>query len=152
MTHLSSDSTSPLTWYIRGAAKYAWSRGGDVAAPANYVGDKRTDLAVVRHGSTRQVPLTWYVRGLSWVEWGYSGSGISGGGDVAVPANYIGDSHAEIAVWRPSNGTWYVRGASSWITWGRDGDWLVPGNYIGDSHADIAVWRWSTGTWYIRTL
>ena len=74
--------------------------------------------------------------------------------DVAAAvagADFTGDGRADLAVWRPWNGTWYVRGASA-VQWGNTGDIPVPGDYTGDGRADLAVWRPSTGTWYVRGM
>jgi hypothetical protein len=66
-----------------------------------------------------------------------------------------GDSKADISVFRPSTGQWFVlRSATSntaWGTyqWGVNGDLPVPGDYDGDGKSDIAVFRPSTASWYI---
>jgi hypothetical protein len=60
----------------------------------------------------------------------------------------------DLAIWRPSNGEWWVMGAtggSQQVTqaWGISTDKPVPGDYDGDGKTDFAVWRPSDGTWYI---
>ena len=59
------------------------------------------------------------------------------------------------AVWRPSDGTWYISSATSaqgaplYQSWGSTGDIPVPGDFDGDGKTDFAVWRPSQGTWYV---
>ncbi|MCB0345809.1 MAG: VCBS repeat-containing protein [Bdellovibrionales bacterium] len=75
--------------------------------------------------------------------------------DVPVPADYSGDGRSDYAIWRPSDGTWWVSLADNstlfaGVQWGLPGDIPVPADYDGDGKADFAVWRPSTGEWYAR--
>jgi len=64
--------------------------------------------------------------------------------------DFTGNNKADIAVYRSSNGYWYVRGGFP-VRWGiQAGDIPVPGDYNGDGTTDIAVYRNSNGYWYIR--
>jgi hypothetical protein len=63
--------------------------------------------------------------------------------------DFTGNNKADIAIYRPSNGYWYVKGGSN-VRWGiQAGDQPVPGDYNGDGTTDIAVYRNSNGYWYI---
>lgn len=57
---------------------------------------------------------------------------------------------ADLAVWRPSTGVWYLFGGA-WITqsWGASGDVPVPGDFDGDGKTDFSVFRPSTNVWYV---
>ena len=40
---------------------------------------------------------------------------------MPVPGDYNGDGRTDLAVWRPADGTWYVRGVAA-TAWGASGD------------------------------
>ncbi len=84
--------------------------------------------------------------GLHHVSWGMTG-------DYVVIGDYNGDGRDQIAVWRPSEGNWYIldeNNVPTVIQWGLPGDIPVPGDFNGDGKTDPAIWRPSTGTWWVR--
>jgi len=73
-------------------------------------------------------------------------------GDTPVPQDYDGDAKADLGVWRPLEGRWYLlpsAGGFSVQSWGLPGDTPVPADYDGDRKADLAVFRSSQGAWFI---
>jgi hypothetical protein len=131
-----------------------WS--GDVPVPADYDGDRRVDVAVWRPGSGQ-----WYILG-SRHNYDPAAATVSAWGagwapfqDIPVPADYDGDGRADLAVWRPATGQWFIRRSGTGTSWvigwgsGSHRDVPVPADYDGDGRADPAVWRPGTGTWYV---
>ena len=119
-------------WYVRGGISTIYGKSGDKPVPGDYDGDGGPTL---RCGARRP------------------GSGTSAGspprpygksGDKPVPGDYDGDGDADIAVWRPSTGTWYIRGQASVVLGTAAGDVPVPADYNGDGRTDLAIWRPST--------
>ncbi|HVE56683.1 MAG TPA: VCBS repeat-containing protein [Pyrinomonadaceae bacterium] len=82
-------------------------------------------------------------------EYIYAGSRILAVEDAnAAPA-----ASADLAVWRPSSGVWWVLGGTSSqqfsLSWGQEGDIPGQGDYDGDGKTDLCIFRSTTNTWWI---
>ncbi len=118
------------------------------AGVVDFDGDGRTDRAVFR-------PLAggseWWI--LNSSDATHRGLVYGVAEDIPVPGDYERDGVINIAVWRPSNGVWYIlrpdlSTRSEQV--GQQGDVPVPGDYDGDGMTDLAVWRPSNGAWIVR--
>lgn len=127
-------------------------------AYADFNGDGKTDYSVVRNiGGGTDGQVRWFNQ--------LNGGAIQGAdfgiaSDAFLAADYDGDGKDDIAVWRPSEGVFYIFESSTSSVrieqFGQDGDNpRVAGDYNGDGKADLAVYRpgaesGDPSTWFYR--
>jgi hypothetical protein len=120
-------------------------------AVLDFDGDGRTDYSAVQNNGGA---MLWHnfqsTAGYSPVSFGNFTD------DVSVPNDYDGDGKTDLAVWRRTNGTFYVlrsaTGAFQAFQFGQTGDSpMIVQDFDGDNKADFAVTRSQFGTlyWYI---
>jgi hypothetical protein len=136
-----------------------WGRNGDIPVVGDFDGDLINDFVVVRPDQAGVTPnYQWFLLqsnfdfgfGLT-VPWGVAG-------DRVVTGDFDGNAKSDIAVYRPTNGTWHVipsdaqnaiSTARQGFAWGLPGDIPQPADYDGDRRTDFAVFRPSNATWYL---
>ncbi|MBS1792233.1 MAG: VCBS repeat-containing protein [Acidobacteria bacterium] len=71
----------------------------------------------------------------------------------ANPYDFDGDGKADVSVFRPASGQWWINrsfdGSTIAPTFGTSTDRIAPGDFTGDGKSDVALFRPSNGSWYI---
>ncbi len=159
--------------------EYAWlddwgaGSGEYIPLTGDFTGDGLTDICVyqpqygrwfvARNDGDHFTPLNGPYTVSSWLtDWG------TGSGFVPLVGDFNNDGKADVAVYRPQYGRWYVAfnnygtansftqstgtyTEQSWYTdWGT-GSGFVPlvGDYNGDGKTDIGLYEAANGRWYI---
>ena len=134
---------------------YTWAFFGKYSVSAGHWSSIEADIS--------DLPSQLYLR-LSWDEFNDAGTTIYLD-DIEVEADrgrvessgiissgdYTGDGRSDIAIFRPQNGLWAVRGLGR-TYYGQEGDIPVSGDYNGDGISDIAVYRPESGLWAVKNI
>jgi hypothetical protein len=125
---------------------------GDVPVSGDWDGDLKADVAVYRAGANSGAQSYFYYRPTATAGVDFRQIAWGTAGDKPVVGDFDGDGKQDAAVFRPSNGVWYILRSSDnqlyAIQFGISTDKLVAADYDGDNKTDFAVYR--GGTWYIQ--
>ena len=136
-------------YYSNGSLNASYGTGGKSVFNFGNAGDDEEIDEISLDSSGRAVAV------------GYSGglmaiARILGDGGVQpvgrTPFDFDGDGRADLGIFRPGEGNWYLNNSQSGfagVKWGLSTDKLAPADYDGDGKTDVAVWRESEGNFYI---
>jgi hypothetical protein len=119
----------------------------------DFDGGRQSDLAVTRDFCAQQtlLPPEGCNPQLRWFTLAPGGGSTQAAfglpTDIVAPGDYDADSVTDIAVWRPSDGNFYVLGSSNGFSafhWGMNGDIPVPAEYNAQGITEYAVYRGGT--------
>jgi subtilisin-like proprotein convertase family protein len=163
-TDLSVFRPSEGNWYqlrsTLGLQVTNWGLATDTLVPGDYNGDGKTDWGVFRPSNSAGVPDFYFLVPnnalggpafiLQGAEWGLVG-------DIPVNGDFDGDNKSDVAVFRPSEGRWYILNSGSPTTgpantvefFGLNGDIPVSMDSDNDGKTNLAVYRPSNHTFYV---
>ena len=125
---------------------------GDVPVSGDWDGDGRSDLAVYRDGALSGGQGYFFYRPSSASGVDFRAIAWGTNGDKPLVGDFDGDGRQDAAVFRPSNGVWYILQSSNnqvvAQSLGIATDIPAAADYNGDGRTEIAVFRPSNGTWY----
>jgi subtilisin-like proprotein convertase family protein len=163
-TDLSVFRPAEGNWWVQrstaGLQVTTWGVASDTLVPGDYNGDGKTDWAVFRPSNSAGV-ADFYILlpnnllgGGSYIlqgaEWGIVG-------DIPVNGDFDGDNKSDVAVFRPSEGRWYILNSGAPTTgpsntvelFGLNGDIPVSVDSDNDGKTNLAVYRPSNHTFYV---
>jgi len=142
-------------WFIiredGGVDVLLWGGPGDIAVPKDYDGDGSADISIWRPTDG----MWWILSSATQAavgptavisyQWGLPG-------DVPVAADWTGDGKADLAIFRPFDGNWFIKDlgtdSETVFQWGFSNDVPMIGDFNGDGIPDPTVYRPSEGTWF----
>ena len=123
------------------------------AVTGDWDGDGRADIAVYRNGAAAGTASFFFSRPSATPGVDFNAFQYGLNGDEALRGDFDGDGRLDLAVFRPSDGIWYItqstNGALVARSWGFASDKRVVADYDGDNRADLAVFRPSNNVWYV---
>ncbi len=155
-----STTNDKAFFYILNSSSNSFSyaqfgKQGDLPMSGDWDGDGIDDLAVYRNAATAGGQSYFYYRPSSQPNVDFRSIPWGTRGDVPIRGDFEGDGKLDAAVFRPSNGVWYIlQSSNSQVIqqpFGLPTDILAPADYDGDGKTNIAVFRPSTGYWYTST-
>ncbi len=150
-TNFSSFLASPkvgstvLSWVVSHVSSVT------IAGLGNFSGDTGSTVATPATSTTFTLTAAGGVSAAASV----TASQIWGAADdVSVAGDFDGDGRADLAVYRPATGQWFIARSTAGflqVAWGAPalGDIPAPADYDGDGKTDVAVFRMATGQWII---
>jgi len=153
------------TDYGNTAAHYSFGDENSVPVPADYDGDGTTDLCVYQryaHALGAYAAGQWYRYSLTR---GYLGTAVWGNlGYAPAPTDYDGDGLADMAVYDPVTGVWYIyytsaaaRASSrSVFVWGSSSSGFLAGDFDGNRTHEFVAYDYGTVLpgqvdWYVSS-
>lgn len=147
--------------FVEQTYSVAWGNlTGDVPIVGDFDGDEKADICINRFGSSPN----WFFRlstgnGTNGLVWSLSWGNLSG--DIPLTGYFNNDIMSDIAIYRPSTASWYVKSANgsgfnpgtAWnAVWGSPLiDRPLTGDFDGDGKTDIGIYRaGSYPNWFFK--